>query len=57
MEDVVWLARFTSSGLNQILNMDIELYHNCLQAALKVFEQELNTATQVLIKGYLNPEA
>jgi len=56
MEDVVWLARFTSSGLNQILNMDIELYHNCLQAALKVFEQEINSPTQVLIAGYINPE-
>lgn len=54
MEDVVWLARYTSSGLSEVLDMDLWMFEKCFSAAAVVYEIELKTPSQVLIKGYLN---
>jgi len=40
MEDVVFLARFTSSGINPTLNMEVGLFEKCLESALNQYELE-----------------
>jgi hypothetical protein len=36
---VVWLAHYTGSGLQQIMDMDTDLFHLCLQAAIESYQK------------------
>jgi len=44
MDDVVFLSHYTSSGLNEIFEMDIDLYYEALESAMKFYELENKTS-------------
>jgi hypothetical protein len=46
------LAHFTGSGLNEIFDLDIDLFESSLQAALKIHKEEQNNIKRVVIVGY-----
>jgi transcription initiation factor IIE alpha subunit len=46
---VVFLSHFTGSGLTEILEMDVDFFEECLQAALEIHQNEMK---RVIIAGY-----
>lgn len=40
MDDIVWFARYTSSGVPGTLNMDAELFYLAFDAAIRNNERE-----------------
>jgi hypothetical protein len=47
----VWLSKHSSSGIEEILNMDIELFEDCLVAAQNIWKEEIKIPQLVIIKG------
>jgi len=43
MDNVVWLSRYTSSGLPGTLNLDVELFDIAFESALKLYKLENKT--------------
>lgn len=43
MDDVVWFARYTSSGLPGTLSMEVDLFEIALESALKLYKLENKT--------------
>jgi len=43
MDDIVWFACYTSSGLPQTLKMDAEIFEIALDSALRKFKLENKT--------------
>ena len=43
MDDIVWFARYTSSGLPGTMNLDADLFDIAFESAIRLYELENKT--------------
>ena len=49
---MVFLSHFTGSGLNDILDLEINFFETSLQAAFELKKMEQELVTRVLVVGF-----
>lgn len=48
----MFLAHFTGSGINEILNYDVDFYDECLKSSIELYELERDAPVKAIVLGF-----